>query len=66
MTNDEDASRETRGLKLEATEVELNLRNGDRKVANEGDLFGEARVRDNVGFADCREAAIVFLCCGQD
>lgn len=59
MTNDEDASRETRGLKLEATDVELNLRNGDRKVAKEEGLFGEARVRDNVGFADCREAAIV-------
>jgi hypothetical protein len=28
-------------------------------VAKEEGLFGEARVRDNVGFADCREAAIV-------
>jgi hypothetical protein len=62
VTNDEDASRETRGLKLEATDVELNLRNGDRKVAKEEGLFGEARVRDNVGFADCREAPLCKVC----
>lgn len=59
MTNDEDAFLETRGLKLEATEVELNLRKGDRKEEKDEELCGEARVRDNVGFADCREAAIV-------
>lgn len=65
MTNAEDASLETRGLKLKRTEAESNLRNGDRKEAKEEDLFGEARVWDNVGFADCREAAMVFRC-GQD
>lgn len=44
MTNDEAASLETtRGLKLKETEVESNLRNGDRKEAKD-DLLGEARV----------------------
>ena len=51
--------RVVRGLRLKE---ELNLRKGDRK---EGEVLGEARVWENVGFRDCREEAAMVWCGGK-
>lgn len=55
----EEEERVERGL---GVEEELNLRKGDRK---EGEVLGEARVWENVGFRDCREEAAMVWCGGK-